>query len=57
MWTLFGGKEAYLVDYSATILTTIAQWTSKLIPYLSSSVGAHRLFRLLTHLALISSRQ
>jgi hypothetical protein len=39
-WQAFGGKEAYLVHYEATTLTTIAQWTGKLVPYLSSSIMA-----------------
>jgi hypothetical protein len=54
MWTLFGGKEAYLVDYSATTLTTIAQWTSKLIPYLSSSVMALVAFSASLHILRLS---
>jgi hypothetical protein len=54
LWMLFGGKEAYLVDYSATTLTTTAQWTSKLIPYLSSSVMALIAFFASLHILRLS---
>ena len=31
-----GGNSAYFVDYNPSTITTIASWTSRVIPYLSS---------------------
>ena len=35
-----GGAAAYLVHYNPSTLTTIASWTSRIIPYLTSSIMA-----------------
>lgn len=35
-----GGAAAYLVKYNPSTLTTIASWTSRIIPYLTSSIMA-----------------
>ena len=35
-----GGNAAYYVHYNPTTITTIASWTSRVIPYLSSSIMA-----------------
>jgi hypothetical protein len=35
-----GGSSAYLVRYNPSTLTTIASWTSRIIPYLTSSIMA-----------------
>ncbi|KAK5048531.1 hypothetical protein LTR84_005621 [Exophiala bonariae] len=35
-----GGKAAYIVQYNPSTLTTIASWTSRIIPYLTSSIMA-----------------
>lgn len=35
-----GGHAAYLVQYNPSTLTTIASWTSRIIPYLTSSIMA-----------------
>lgn len=35
---LNGGHAAYLVRYNPSTLTTIASWTSRIIPYLTSSI-------------------
>lgn len=37
---LNGGHAAYLVRYNPSTLTTIASWTSRIIPYLTSSIMA-----------------
>lgn len=39
-WKATGGNSAYYVDYSPTKLTTIAQLTGKVIPYLTSAIMA-----------------
>ena len=35
-----GGKPAYYVHYNPSTITTIASWTGRVIPYLSSSIMA-----------------
>lgn len=35
-----GGAPAYYVDYNPSTITTIAGWTSRVVPYLSSSIMA-----------------
>ena len=36
----YGGTAAYYVHYNPTTITTIASWTSRVVPYLSSSIMA-----------------
>jgi hypothetical protein len=49
-----GGASAYLVDYNPSTITTIASWTSRVIPYLSSSIMALVAFFSARHLVLKS---
>jgi hypothetical protein len=37
-FTKTGGTDAYYIDFNPSSLTTIASWTGKLIPYLSSAM-------------------
>lgn len=39
-WRKHGGKWAYHVRYNPSTITTIASWTSRIIPYLQSSIMA-----------------
>ncbi|ETN36248.1 uncharacterized protein HMPREF1541_08525 [Cyphellophora europaea CBS 101466] len=49
-----GGAPAYFVDYNPSTLTTIASWTSRVIPYLSSSIMALVAFFSARHIVLKS---
>lgn len=49
-----GGDAAYYVDYRPTTITTIAGWTGRIIPYLSSSIMALIAFFAARHIVLKS---
>ncbi|KAJ9603743.1 hypothetical protein H2200_011929 [Cladophialophora chaetospira] len=49
-----GGSAAYYVKFNPSTITTIASWTSRIIPYLSSSVMALVGFFAARHLVLCS---
>jgi hypothetical protein len=49
-----GGKPAYYVKYNPSTITTIASWTGRVIPYLSSSIMALVAFFAARHLVLKS---
>ncbi|KAF3763160.1 hypothetical protein M406DRAFT_73790 [Cryphonectria parasitica EP155] len=49
-----GGSAAYYVDYSPTSITTIAAWTGRIIPYLSSSIMALVAFFAARHIVVKS---
>lgn len=49
-----GGDAAYYVNYQATTITTIAGWTGRIIPYLSSSIMALIAFFAARHIVLKS---
>lgn len=49
-----GGEPAYYVDYNPSTLTTIAGWSGRVIPYLSSSIMAMVAFYAARHLVLKS---
>ena len=51
-----GGDGAYYVDYNPSTITTIASWTSRVIPYLSSSIMALVAFFAARHIVLKSKR-
>ncbi|KAI3393997.1 hypothetical protein diail_3313 [Diaporthe ilicicola] len=51
-----GGDPAYYVDYRPTTITTIAGWTGRIIPYLSSSIMALIAFFAARHIVLKSQR-
>ncbi|KAJ4390969.1 hypothetical protein N0V93_004568 [Gnomoniopsis smithogilvyi] len=45
-----GGAPAYYVNYNPSTITTIASWTSRVIPYLSSSIMAMVAFFAASHI-------
>lgn len=49
-----GGDAAYYVDFQPTSITTIAGWTGRIIPYLSSSIMALVAFYAARHIVLKS---
>ena len=49
-----GGDQAYYVDYNPSTITTIASWTSRVIPYLASSIMALVAFFAARHIVLKS---
>lgn len=49
-----GGDRAYFVQYNASTITTIASWTGRVIPYLSSSIMALVAFYAARHIVLKS---
>lgn len=49
-----GGNAAYYVAYNPSTITTIASWTSRVIPYLSSSIMALVAFFSARHIVLKS---
>lgn len=49
-----GGSPAYYVQYNASTITTIASWTGRIIPYLSSSIMALVAFFPARHIVLKS---
>ncbi|PSR88499.1 hypothetical protein BD289DRAFT_482101 [Coniella lustricola] len=49
-----GGSAAYYVDFQPTSITTIAGWTGRIIPYLSSSIMALVAFYAARHIVLKS---
>jgi hypothetical protein len=49
-----GGSAAYYVQYNPSTITTIASWTSRVIPYLSSSIMALVAFFAARHIVLKS---
>lgn len=51
-----GGKPAYFVQYNPSTITTIASWTGRVIPYLSSSIMALVAFFAARHIVLKSKR-
>jgi hypothetical protein len=51
-----GGSNAYLVRYNPSTLTTIASWTSRIIPYLTSSIMALVAFFAARHIVQQSKR-
>lgn len=51
-----GGKPAYYVAYNPSTITTIASWTGRVIPYLSSSIMALVAFFSARHIVTKSKR-
>ncbi|KAL6244665.1 hypothetical protein RBB50_008193 [Rhinocladiella similis] len=51
-----GGKPAYYVAYNPSTITTIASWTGRVIPYLSSSIMALVAFFAARHIVMKSKR-
>ncbi|KAJ9625417.1 hypothetical protein H2204_010390 [Knufia peltigerae] len=51
-----GGRPAYYVAYNPSTITTIASWTGRVIPYLSSSIMALVAFFAARHIVLKSKR-
>ncbi|KAI1628977.1 hypothetical protein EDD37DRAFT_30846 [Exophiala viscosa] len=49
-----GGKAAYYVRYNPSTITTIASWTGRVIPYLSSSIMALVAFFAARHIVVKS---
>lgn len=49
-----GGEWAYYVKYNPSTITTIASWTSRIVPYLSSSIMALVAFFAARHIVLMS---
>jgi hypothetical protein len=49
-----GGDKAYFVQYNASTITTIASWTGRVVPYLSSSIMALVAFYAARHIVLKS---
>lgn len=49
-----GGGSAYYVKYNPSTITTIASWTSRIIPYLQSSIMALVAFFAARHIVLKS---
>ncbi|KIW50243.1 hypothetical protein PV05_11850 [Exophiala xenobiotica] len=49
-----GGRPAYYVAYNPSTITTIASWTGRVIPYLSSSIMALLAFFAARHIVLKS---
>jgi hypothetical protein len=50
-----GGRNAYLIQFNPSSLTTIASWTAKLIPYLSSAMMALAAFFAADHIRRMKS--
>ena len=49
-----GGNAAYYVEYNPSTITTIASWTGRVIPYLSSSIMALVAFFAARHIVIKS---
>jgi hypothetical protein len=51
-----GGEWAYYVEYNPSTLTTVASWTSRILPWCASSIMALVAFYAARHIVLKSNR-
>ena len=56
LWRKQGGERAYYVEYNPSTLTTIASWTSRILPWCASSIMALVAFYAARHIVLKSHR-